>query len=138
MAIQERIQEVFSKFYKGKSIPFKPYIVFRKDAEYPHNLDKRLNQDQTVRQLTALLIAVICNDIEIKEGAKIPRTFTLNGDEIMFENGVANDMITSKMVTFEYSRQGPAFLIFILTQIGAEALNKYKSSLQVPLDTIHS
>lgn len=67
----------------------------------------------TLRQALALVASAAAEGIELTNGCKIPRHFKFNNVEAFIENGVSNDIATSKMAKV-VPAQAPLDEVFLL------------------------
>jgi hypothetical protein len=85
----------FQKLTAVQSVTLKPVSTFKRAAGLWRNREKFA---MSARQAATLAASSIENRVMLEPGALIPRRLYVEGIELIIENGVGNDMLSSDMV----------------------------------------
>lgn len=103
----------FQKIVQVKSVPVKNIGKYKIEGLWRNRESFRMSE----RQAGALAASAIANRILLKPGAIIPRRMTVEGVEMIIENGVGRDMLSSNMAVLHRS-DSVGFEELMLTDIG--------------------
>jgi len=85
----------FQKLTAVQSVTLKPVSTFKRVAGLRRN---RAKFSMSPRQAATLAASAIENRVMLTPGALLPRRLNVEGAELIIENGVGNDMLSSGMV----------------------------------------
>ncbi|MCK1741765.1 GIY-YIG nuclease family protein [Bradyrhizobium sp. 139] len=116
----------FRKLASVQSVTLKPANTFRRAAALRRN---RASFPKSPRQAATLVASAIENRVMLCAGALIPRRLAVDGAELIIENGVGCDMLSSEMIeltdgtpTREILRLTPSGFNYIVQELGADFL----------------
>ena len=112
----------FQKIVSVQSVPIKSIGKYRVESLFRN----REKFGMSERQAGALAASAIANRVMLEPGAIIPRRLSVDGVDMIVENGVGRDIISSNMAslvsneegseTFYLSKQGCSYLLSTLDQ----------------------
>ena len=106
----------FQSLCAVRSVTLKAAATFRAEPLWA-------NRDafgMTARQAATLAASAIQNRVMLEPGARIPRRLSVDGVELIIENGVGRDILSSRMAVL--ADQTPGREVFELTVVGWEYL----------------
>jgi len=106
----------FQEIIKVRSVPIKSLGKYR--VESLHRNRDRLNMSE--RQAGALAASAISNRVMLETGALIPRRLEQDGVELIIENGVGRDILSSEMAILD--GREPGYEVFSLSKAGCRYL----------------
>jgi hypothetical protein len=105
----------FQKLTAVQSVTLKPVSTFKRAAGLWRN---RAKFSMSPRQAATLAASAIQNRVMLEPEALLPRRLNVEGAELIIENGVGNDMLSSDMVVL--ANATPANEVLQLTTSGFE------------------
>lgn len=106
----------FQEITKVRSVPIKSLGKYR--VESLHRNRDRFNMSE--RQAGALAASAISNRVMLEPGALIPRRLKQDGVELIIENGVGRDILSSEMATLAGGE--PGYEVLSLSKAGCRYL----------------
>lgn len=103
----------FQRLTGVQSVTLKPLRTWKKAEALWQN---RAEFGMSARQAATLVASAIANRVLLEPGALIPRRLHIEGTDLIIENGVGRDMLSSRMVTLADDK--PTEEILRLTEAG--------------------
>lgn len=115
--VRNSINRWFARLSQVGSVPVKPVETrYRIDGLWRNRDTFAVSE----RQAAALTGALIATNTELKTGAVIPRRFRVENDEVIIENGVGRDLLSSGMAELVDGTKG--YETLRITTLGVTAI----------------
>lgn len=114
------LNELMDTVFQVRSNPLKPRSKY-KGGKVRHTRGTTKSRTPKPRSIGALAVLASLSEGSIDAGTMLPRAFTYKGIDAILENGVANDLLGTKVVDV-ISANDPVQEQFKITKLGAQAV----------------